>query len=208
MLDLDEETCVRYAPSPYIRRGEFAMHLGSGTGNVCFRAAQTIDLLNEVIPTASVDVVLFNCEPHTLGAGHKATLCEQLFRMIRHGGRAVISDIVSSQDVPAWLRKAPELWSGSSSGALREDRFVAGVSEAGFDCVKIVALSAAPVRTLAGIEFRSITIVAEKRSLHGRGGALVPGSSRLSAGPRGAACERRADFRTYGASSWPSPARV
>ena len=82
--------------------------------------------------------------------------------MLRLGGRVAISDIVSDEDVPANLQDNPELWSGCISGAFREDKFLKAFEDAGFYGVRIAARQAEPWRTVEGIEFRSLTVVAYK----------------------------------------------
>ncbi|MFN2513853.1 MAG: hypothetical protein ABR568_20855 [Pyrinomonadaceae bacterium] len=78
------------------------------------------------------------------------------------GGRVCISDIVSDEDVPAELQRDPELWSGCIAGAYREDAFLDAFDRAGFYGMEIVKRDEKPWRTIQGIEFRSITVVAHK----------------------------------------------
>ncbi len=56
----------------------------------------------------------------------------RIYRVLRDGGRAAISDIVSDEDVPEELQKDPTLWSGCLSGAFREDEFLKAFEAAGF----------------------------------------------------------------------------
>src|SRR5260370_23930890 len=85
-----------------------------------------------------------------------------MFRVVRRGGRVAISDIVSDEDVPAELQCDPQLWSGCISGAYREDAFLDAFDRAGFYGMEIVKRDEKPWRTIQGIEFRSITVVAHK----------------------------------------------
>jgi hypothetical protein len=82
--------------------------------------------------------------------------------VLRIGGRAVISDIVSDEVIPQHLQNDPELWSGCISGALTEEQFLDAFSNAGFYGIRILKRDAAPWRTVEGIEFRSVTIEALK----------------------------------------------
>ena len=82
--------------------------------------------------------------------------------MLKIGGRAVISDIVSDEEVPEHLQNDPELWSGCISGALTEEGFLAAFTEAGFYGVQILNRDEQPWQTVEGIEFRSVTIEAFK----------------------------------------------
>ena len=74
----------------------------------------------------SVDVVVSNCVLNLVEPKSKRQLFEEIFRVLQKGGRAVISDIVSDEEVPEHLQNDPELWSGCISGALTEEGFLAG----------------------------------------------------------------------------------
>jgi arsenite methyltransferase len=115
-----------------------------------------------LIPSNSIDVVVSNCVLNLVRPEDKQQLFHEIFRVLRRGGRAVISDIVCDEDVPEHLEADPELWSGCISGALREDRFLHAFEEAGFYGISIAERQADPWRTVEGIEFRSMTIVAHK----------------------------------------------
>ena len=226
-------------PSKYVREGETVLDLGSGTGKICFIAAQVVgahgrvigvDMTDEMLEVArtnapvvaerigysnvefrkgriqdlaldlekldeelkarpitdaasflradelaqelrvkhplvssdSVDVVVSNCVLNLVEAKAKPQLFEEIFRVLRKGGRAVISDIVSDEEVPEALQNDPELWSGCISGALTEEQFLKAFSDAGFYGVQILKRDVEPWQTVAGIEFRSVTIEAFK----------------------------------------------
>ncbi len=110
----------------------------------------------------SVDTVVSNCVLNLVAGEHKSALFREMFRVIRRGGRAVISDIVCDEAVPQHLRENPELWSGCVSGALREDAFLRAFTDAGFYGVRILKRDDEPWRTVEGIEFRSLTVEAFK----------------------------------------------
>src|SRR5207249_9188439 len=80
----------------------------------------------------------------------------------KKGGRAVISDIVSDEEVPDEMQNDPELWSGCISGALTETGFLQAFEHAGFYGIQILKRDAQPWRTVQGIEFRSVTVEAFK----------------------------------------------
>ena len=115
-----------------------------------------------MIANSSVDCVLSNCVLNLVRPSDRRDLFAELFRVLKPHGRAAISDIVSSDDVPEALQRDPELWSGCVSGAYREDRFSRAFQDAGFGNVQIVQRQAQPWQTVAGIEFRSVTVLAHK----------------------------------------------
>jgi arsenite methyltransferase len=136
------------------------------------RAAQDLDWLEEtlgkwrterpLIPAESIDVVVSSCVLNLVQPRDKRQLFTELFRVLRRGGRAVISDIVSDEDVPLVLQQDSDLWSGCISGAFREDLFLEAFEQAGFYGVTILDRQEQPWRTVEGIEFRSMTVAAYK----------------------------------------------
>jgi arsenite methyltransferase len=123
---------------------------------------EEIKTCRPLVASDSIDVVVSNCVLNLVKPSAKETLFREIYRVLRRGGRAVISDIVSDEDVLEHLKSDPELWSGCISGALREDRFLQAFEEAGFYGVSILERQLAPWRTVEGIEFRSVTVVAYK----------------------------------------------
>src|SRR4029079_14649760 len=115
-----------------------------------------------LVTSESVDVVVSNCVLNLVEAGAKRGLFEEIFRVLNLGGRAVISDIVSDEEVPEELQLDPELWSGCIAGALTEEGFLAAFERAGFYGIRLVTRGAQPWRTVHGIEFRSVTVEAFK----------------------------------------------
>jgi arsenite methyltransferase len=115
-----------------------------------------------LVASNSIDVVVSNCVLNLVTPSAKQTLFSEIYRVLRRGGRAVISDIVSDEEVPAHLQQNPTLWSGCVSGALREDRFLQAFEEAGFYGISIQERQHQPWRTVEGIEFRSVTVSAYK----------------------------------------------
>jgi len=115
-----------------------------------------------MVPDASVDCVVSNCVLNLVRQQDRRQLFAEIFRILKRGGRAAISDIVSDEDVPDALKQDPELWSGCISGAFREDKFLSAFEDAGFHGIEIVKRQREPWRTVKGIEFRSVTVVAYK----------------------------------------------
>ena len=115
-----------------------------------------------MIPNNHVDVVVSNCVLNLVRPEDKAQLFREIHRVLRPGGRAVISDIVSDKDPTPAILNDSELWSGCISGAFREDRFPVMFEEAGFYGIRILARQQQPWQVIDGIEFRSLTVEASK----------------------------------------------
>lgn len=124
--------------------------------------AEELRVKAPLVADESIDVVVSNCVLNLVEPRSKRRLFQEIFRVLRRGGRAVISDIVSDEEVPAELQSDPELWSGCISGALTEQGFLDAFTEAGFYGVRLAKWDATPWRTVQGIEFRSITVEAFK----------------------------------------------
>jgi ubiquinone/menaquinone biosynthesis C-methylase UbiE len=117
-----------------------------------------------MIADESVDCILSNCVLNLVRPQDRPQLFGEIFRVLKHGGRAAISDIIASQDVPEALQHDPHLWSGCVSGAFREDRFIKAFEDVGFSTVQVVQRQQEPWQTVASIEFRAVTVLAQKGS--------------------------------------------
>jgi SAM-dependent methyltransferase len=115
-----------------------------------------------LVPADSVDVVVSNCVLNLVRDDDKTVLLDEIHRVLKRGGRAAISDIVADEDVPQAMKDDPELWSGCISGAMREDRFLRAFEDAGFYGVTLDKFDQKPWRTVQGIEFRAVTVLAYK----------------------------------------------
>lgn len=113
-----------------------------------------------LVPDRSVDVVISNCVLNLVSPDAKRAMFSEIHRVLKPGGRAVISDIVSDRDVPQALREDPRLWSGCYSGALREDAFLDAFAEAGLHGVTLVRREHEQWKEIDGIVFGSVTVVA------------------------------------------------
>ncbi len=123
---------------------------------------ETLHRSATLIQDNSIDVIVSNCVLNLVRREEKRHLFSEMFRVLKKGGRAAISDIVSDEAVPRKLQEDPELWSGCISGAFQEKEFLKAFEEAGFYGIQIENMDAKPWRTVKGIEFRSVTITALK----------------------------------------------
>ena len=124
--------------------------------------AADLRVRSPLIASDSIDVVVSNCVLNLVEPAAKQQMFTELFRVLKTGGRAVISDIVSDEDVPVTLQNDPTLWSGCIAGAYREDLFLRAFEQAGFHGIQILARDGKPWQTVNGLEFRSLTVQAFK----------------------------------------------
>lgn len=104
-----------------------------GYSNVEFRQGEM-----EVMPIDdnSVDWVISNCVINL--SPDKEAVFREAFRVLKTGGRILISDIVT-QGVPDEIKRAYFSWSGCLGGALEEKEYLDVIRKAGFQEVKIVS---------------------------------------------------------------------
>ena len=126
------------------------------------RVQERLRRRSPLVPDESVDCVVSNCVLNLVRPEDRSQLFSEIFRVLNRGGRAAVSDIVAGEDVPEHLQQDPQLWSGCISGAYREDRFLAAFEDAGFHGVRIAARQREPWRTVEGIDFYSLTVLAYK----------------------------------------------
>ncbi|MDP7006306.1 MAG: methyltransferase domain-containing protein [Phycisphaerales bacterium] len=137
-----------------------------GYANVEFHKGNIVNMQG-IVDDNSIDVVVSNCVLNLVSNNEKPTLFKELYRVTTPGGRAVISDIVSNEDVPTEMQGDDYLWSGCISGAMKDDAFVEAFADAGFDEITVVKHETDPWQTVNGIEFRSMTVVACKADENG-----------------------------------------
>jgi len=115
-----------------------------------------------LIADDSVDLVVSNCVLNLVHDSDKTKMVDEIFRVVKPGGRVAISDIVSDEFVPQHLKDDPTLWSGCISGALQEQEMLDAFVKAGFVAVAYDKWEGEPWQVVEGIEFRSVTITATK----------------------------------------------
>lgn len=105
-----------------------------GYANVEFRLGQI-----EQMPVAdnTADLVISNCVINL--APDKAKVFREIWRVLKPGGRFVVSDIVARGSIPEDARQDMEMWAGCVAGALEKDVYLETVKQAGFTNLDIRA---------------------------------------------------------------------
>ncbi|MBA7639674.1 Arsenite methyltransferase [subsurface metagenome] len=112
--------------------------------NVEFRLGEI-----ENIPAAdnSVDVVISNCVINL--APDKGRVFKEAFRVLKPGGRLMVSDIVLLKELPDFIKNSIEAYVGCLSGAIMSDEYIEAVKAAGFHEVRIIDESSFPIECMA-----------------------------------------------------------
>ncbi len=106
--------------------------IGAGVTNVEFLQGYLEDI---PLPDATVDVVISNCVINL--AADKHVVLGEAARVLRHGGRFAVSDVVAHADIDDATRADVAQWTGCVAGALTEAQYRAALSDAGFVDVEI-----------------------------------------------------------------------
>jgi arsenite methyltransferase len=88
------------------------------------------------IPGGIVDLVISNCTINH--AQDKQAVWNEIFRLLKKGGRFVISDIYSLHEVPENYRNDPQAVAECWGGAVPKDRYLEMIRTAGFDNIRIL----------------------------------------------------------------------
>lgn len=109
----------------------------------------------EEIPVTDecVDLVTSNCVINL--SAQKEKVFQEIFRVLKAGGRFVISDIVSDREVPVSMKQDKKLWGECISGAITEAEFFNITRKIGFYGLEIV--NRYLYKEVDGFTFYSIT---------------------------------------------------
>ena len=116
----------------------------SNYANVEFRLGEI-----ENLPVAdnSVDAVISNCVINL--APDKRRVFMEAFRVLKPGGRLLISDIVLLKELPDFIKNSIEAYIGCVSGAIMRDEYIAAIKTAGFQEVRIIDETSFPIECMA-----------------------------------------------------------
>ncbi|MHC1623719.1 MAG: arsenite methyltransferase [Candidatus Methanospirareceae archaeon] len=103
----------------------------------------------ENLPLAdnSVDVVISNCVINL--SPNKARVFKDAFRVLKPGGRMMISDIVLLKELPDFIKESVEAYIGCLSGAIMKDEYLEVIDAAGFQDVRILDETSFPIECMA-----------------------------------------------------------
>ena len=104
----------------------------AGVENVEFLAGYIEDV---PLPDASVDVIISNCVINL--STDKPKVLDEMYRVLRPGGRLGISDVVSANELSPAERAERGNFVGCIAGALTFEEYTSGLTQAGFVDIEI-----------------------------------------------------------------------
>jgi SAM-dependent methyltransferase len=128
------------------------------------------------IESGSVDWVISNCVINL--SPEKPRVFREIARVLRPGGRMLVSDIVA-EDLPEAVREIADLYASCVAGAISEAEYLAGLREAGltdvavrarlvYDAAQLEGLAASDLEGLCGSAEGRAQLGAVARSLAGK----------------------------------------
>ncbi len=104
--------------------------------NVEFRLGEI-----EHLPVAdnSVDLIISNCVINL--APNKENVFREAFRVLKPGGRLMVSDIVLLRELPDAIRENVQAYVSCIGGAIMKDKYIEAIENAGFQNVEIIEQS-------------------------------------------------------------------
>jgi len=105
-----------------------------GYTNVEFRLGDIEEL---PVEDGSVDVIISNCVINL--TEDKLKTFREAYRVLKAGGRMMVSDIVTDGELPQEVRDDPDAWAACISGALPREEYIEAMNKAGFKKVMILS---------------------------------------------------------------------
>jgi len=104
-----------------------------GFRNVEFRLGEI-----ENLPVADnhVDIIISNCVINL--SPEKERVFEEAYRVLKPGGRLMVSDIVLLKELPSKVRQSTAAYIGCLAGAIIKEQYLDAIKKAGFRDVKVL----------------------------------------------------------------------
>jgi len=122
--------------------------------NVEFRLGE---IENLPVDDNSVDIIISNCVINL--SPDKLRTYQEAYRVLKPGGRVLISDLVTEGELPTEIRRNFNAWAGCIAGALEKREYIDTIRKAGFRDVKIVSQNTYHEQGLDGSLVGKITSV-------------------------------------------------
>ena len=101
------------------------------------------EIENLPISGSEVDVIISNCVINL--SPEKGKVFKEAFRVLKPGGRLMVSDLVLLKPLPEIVRESVEAYVGCIAGAVMKDEYLAAITAAGFSDLKVAGEDVYPV---------------------------------------------------------------
>ncbi|MDD5217619.1 MAG: arsenite methyltransferase [Candidatus Omnitrophica bacterium] len=103
----------------------------------------------EKLPLADcvADVIISNCVINL--SPDKKSVFREAFRVLKPGGRLMVSDLVLVRNLPDVIKESIEAYVGCLAGAVMKDEYLALMTMAGFQDVRVVSQTHYPIEAMA-----------------------------------------------------------
>lgn len=105
-----------------------------GYGNVSFKLGE---IENLPLEDNSADVIISNCVINL--STDKPAVFSEMYRVLKPGGRLLISDLVTEGELPEEIRKNFAAWAGCVAGALQRQEYLGIIEKTGFREVAVTS---------------------------------------------------------------------
>jgi len=112
--------------------------------NVEFRLGE---IENLPVGDNQVDVIISNCVINL--SPNKRRVFREAFRVLRSGGRLMVSDLVLLKDLPVEIRNSVAAYVGCVAGAVTKNEYLEAIQAAGFEETEVLDETAFPSEFLA-----------------------------------------------------------
>lgn len=116
-----------------------------GYGNVEFRLGE---IENLPVADKTADIIISNCVINL--SPDKRRVFQEAFRVLKPGGRLMVSDIVLLKELPAALKESIDAYVGCVAGASMKDDYLDAIGKAGFQGIRIIDETLFPVKDFIG----------------------------------------------------------
>ena len=112
--------------------------------NVEFRLGE---IENLPVGDHQVDIIISNCVINL--STNKKRVFQEAFRVLRPGGRLMVSDIVLLKELPVEIRNSVAAYVGCIAGAITKKEYLEAIQAAGFEETKVLGEATFPSEFLA-----------------------------------------------------------
>lgn len=123
--------------------------------NVEFRLGEIEKL---PVDDSSIDVIISNCVINL--SPDKPRVFQEAFRVLKPGGRLMVSDMVLLEKLPKSIMKSATAYVSCIGGAVLKDEYLKAIEDAGFEDIRVIEETTFPLTWLTTSE-KALDMIAE-----------------------------------------------